>query len=258
MSAQIKALFLDMDGVLWRDLQPIGDIKSNLETAHKKGFQLAFITNNATRTVDHYIRVFMEFGVSIQPAQIYTSAFITSQTLQKRWPDGGAIFMIGEKGLESALRDHNFTLSPKNPLAVVVGLDRQLSYDKLSQATLLIHSGIPFYATNPDATLPSPDGLIPGAGAIVSALETASGVQATVIGKPQASMLEAAMTDLDLEAEQVLMIGDRLETDIAAGQTAGCQSALVLSGACSRADLENWAQAPNYVANDLSDLLEML
>ncbi len=247
-----------MDGVLWRDLQPIGDVKGNLATARQKGFQLVFITNNATRTVDHYIRVFSDFGVQIQPDQIYTSALITGQTLQKRWPNGGAIYMIGEEGLETALRDHNFTITSKNPLAVVVGLDRQLSYEKLSQAALLIRSGIPFFATNPDATLPSPAGLVPGAGAILSALETASEVKATVIGKPQASMLEAAMVNLGLEAEQVLMIGDRLETDIAAGQNAGCQSALVLSGASSQADLENWEQAPDYVANDLSALLEVL
>lgn len=258
MSVNTKALFLDMDGVLWRDLQAIGDLRANIDQAIQKGFQLAFITNNATRTPDHYVDIFKDFDITIKLHQIYTSAETCAQSLSNRWPAGGNVFIIGEAGLVKALKRHNFSHSAQDALAVVVGLDRQLDYQKLMQATLLIRQGLPFYGTNPDRTLPVPSGQAPGAGAILAFLEASTGVSAIIIGKPNANMLLAAADSIGLSPAQAIMVGDRLETDIAAGQNAGCQTALVLSGASTAADLESWPNPPDYVANDFASLLEIL
>lgn len=259
MSNPIKALFLDMDGVLWRDLSPIGDLAANLARITDLGFHTAFITNNATRSKIHYIDIFAGFGIDIDESQLYTSAFTTALTLSTEFPEGGPLYVVGESGLHAALTNQGFTHSDEDqPLAVVVGLDRNVTYEQLKQATLHIRAGVPFIATNPDKTLPTPEGLVPGAGALVTFLETASGQSARVIGKPQPAMLQQALTDLDLQPGQALMVGDRLETDIAAGQNAACPAALVLSGASAQADLEAWPQQPQYVAPDLAALLDQL
>jgi 4-nitrophenyl phosphatase len=259
MNNRIRALFLDMDGVLWKDLIPIGDLAGNIAQIRELGLDLAFITNNATRSREHYSEIFDSFDIHVGKNQIYTSATATAVAMAAEWPDGGSCFVIGEAGLHEALNAKGFTHSAtKNPLAVVVGLDRQLTYEKLTQATLFIREGVKFIGTNPDSTIPTPAGLAPGAGSIISALETSSGQKATIIGKPQTAMLNQALSDLNVKADQVIMVGDRLETDIAAGQNAGCNTALVHSGASSHADLANWSPTPDFVADDLTDLIGQL
>ena len=158
----------------------------------------------------------------------------------------------------SALQSEGFAHGEQDAVAVVVGLDRAISYEKLTRATLLLRSGLPLIGTNPDRTLPSPEGLAPGAGAILAALEAAADVEATIIGKPQASLLEAALEALGMAPEQALMVGDRVETDIAAGQAAGCPTALVLSGATSKEGAAAWQPQPDYIAEDLEELLGQL
>ena len=254
----IKALLLDMDGVLWRDSQAIGDLPSILNKAEQKGLNLAYVTNNATRTISQYLSKFKSFGVEVGQDQIYTSAITSAEYLSHEHPQGGNLFMIGEDGLEAALKEKGFTFGEEDCLAVVVGLDRQISYEKLMRATLLVQDGVPLIGTNPDRTLPTPEGLAPGAGALIAAIESASGVTAKIIGKPEPVMLQSALKALEIEPNQALMVGDRLETDIAAGQQAGCATALVLSGASSRAEAEAWSPAPDYVEADLSAVLEKL
>ena len=165
--------------------------------------------------------------------------------------------MIGEKGVCDTLAEYGFHFSEENPLAVVVGMDRQFTYDKLTKATLLIRSGLPFYATNPDKTFPTPRGLEPGAGAIIASVQAATDVEPFMAGKPQATMMQVALERLGTSADQTLAVGDRLETDILGGKSAGCRTALVLSGVCTQADLEASSSRPDLVADDLTQLLGM-
>ncbi|MQC26703.1 MAG: HAD-IIA family hydrolase [Chloroflexi bacterium] len=253
-----KALLLDLDGVLWRGKEPIGDLPLTLQTAEEMGLRLAFVTNNATKSVAQYVEMFAQFGATVQPNQIFTSANATAAHLAKRFPGGGNVFIVGENGLLEALAEQGFETGTDDCLAVVVGLDRAISYEKLTEASLLIRGGAAFIGTNPDVTLPSPKGLAPGAGAIIAALEAASGHRAEIIGKPETALLEAALESLELRAEEALMVGDRLETDIAAGQKAGCATALVLSGASTRAQAERWEPQPVFVVEDLTALLGKL
>jgi len=254
----LRALLLDMDGVLWRDTQPIGDLPGNLQRADDLGLQLAFVTNNATRTVEQYLEKFRGFGAEPRPEQIFTTAKATARHLAARYPDGGAVYIIGERGLQEALAELHFHHAESECLAVVAGLDRAFDYEKLQRASLLIHAGAELIGTNPDRTLPSPEGQVPGAGAILAALEAASGAKATIIGKPERALLDAAMEQLGVQASESLMVGDRIETDIAAGQKAGCPTALVLSGVTNRQAAEAWRPTPDYIEEDLAALLEEL
>jgi 4-nitrophenyl phosphatase len=138
---------------------------------------------------------------------------------------------------------------------MVAGIDRTLTYHKLRRATLHIRSGVPFYGTNPDTTFPTPAGLVPGAGSILAAIEAATGIRPVVIGKPSPFMLELAIERMNLAGDEVLVVGDRLETDIAGGQSAGAHTALLLSGVSQMEEANIWIPKPDLVAKDLADLV---
>jgi len=259
--SNIKALILDMDGVLWRDTTPIGDLPAIFTRISEHGLKVAFATNNATRTVDEYLDKFSGFGVTIKPWQIITSASAAADLLNKRFPGGGVVFIVGENGIQRALEERGFQpiVDPQDkttPVAVVSSFDRSVTYGKLSRATLHIRSGAPFYGTNPDKTFPTPEGLVPGAGAILASIEAATSIEPIIIGKPEPAMMHMALEELGTIPEETLVVGDRLETDIAAGKAAGCKTALVLSGVSTREQAEAWQPAPNFIAEDLSSLLE--
>jgi 4-nitrophenyl phosphatase len=248
-----------MDGVLWRADQPIGDLPKIFDQINHRGLQVVFATNNATQTPSRYVQKLAGFGVSAREEQIFTSARATAAYLKEIYPDGGPVFVVGEEGLVTSLQDAGFTNNMKSsPLAVVVGLDREINYKKLSAATLFVRGGAQLIGTNPDRTLPTPQGLEPGAGALVAAIEAAAGRQATIIGKPQPIIFNLALKGLAGSPGETLIVGDRLETDIAGGQAAGCLTALVLSGVTDRETAQAWQPAIDYIAEDLASLVERL
>jgi 4-nitrophenyl phosphatase len=259
LSPTIKSLILDMDGVLWKADSPIGNLTDIFDLIHVKGLKVAFATNNGTRTPDQYIERLAGFGVRVEPWQVVTSSLAAAHMLSQILPAGGPIFAIGEAGLMLALRDKNFEPLPVEAAgeaqAVVMGVDRDINFVKMSEATLLVRCGVPFYATNPDKTFPTPRGEIPGAGAWISVIVTATGITPIYAGKPAPYILEMARERLGTGREETLIVGDRLETDIAGGQRAGCPVALVLSGVSTREQSEAWRPAVDIVAEDLYTLI---
>lgn len=258
MTAQLRALLLDMDGVLWRDTEPIGDLPVIMKKIATKGLQAAFVTNNATRTVEQYQEKFRGFGLEIPAERIHTSSKVAARILAQHYPDGGNVYVIGERGLREAIQVEGFQINETEPLAVVVGLDRELTYDKLATATHLIRAGAAFIGTNPDRTLPSPNGQVPGAGSILAALEASTDIKPTIIGKPERALLDSALEQLGIQPEEALMVGDRVETDVTAGQKAGCRTALLLSGVTSESAARTWKPSPDYIEKDLAALIEKL
>ena len=259
--SNIKALILDMDGVLWRENTPIGDLPAIFARIRERGLKVALATNNATRTVDEYLQKLDGFGVMLEPWQMITSSLATADTLAKEFPDGGAVFVVGENGIQRTLEERGFRpiIDPQDEtrvVAVVTGMDRSVSYQKLRRATLHIRAGVPFYGTNPDRTFPTPQGLAPGAGSILAAIEAATDVKPIIIGKPQPAMMDMALEKLGTKPEESLVVGDRLETDIAAGQASGCKTALVLSGVSTREQAEAFRPALDFIVKDLSSLIE--
>ena len=228
---------------------------------HAHSLKVALATNNATRTVDEYLQKLAGFGVTLEPWQIITSSLATADTLAKEFPGGGAVFVVGENGIQRTLEERGFKpiIDPQDEtrvVAVVAGMDRSVSYEKLRRVTFHIRAGVPFYGTNPDRTFPTPQGLAPGAGSILAAIEAATDVKPIIIGKPQPAMMDMALEKLGTKPEESLVVGDRLETDIAAGQAAGCMTALVLSGVSTREGAESWQPVPDVVAENLSKIVE--
>lgn len=252
----IRALILDMDGVIWRDNQAIGDLPWIFTTIRQLNWQVSLATNNATRSIDQYLEKLHRFGVDLAPDQIITSAEATARYLHKRHPEGGNVYIVGESGLVNALAEKGFTKSEKDVVAVVASFDRQFNYDKLRQAALLIRAGAPLIATNADLTFPMPEGLIPGAGAILASIVAGAQTQPTIIGKPETEMYYLAIERMQVPNEATLVVGDRLETDIAGAQKIGCQTALVFSGVTSLQGAEKWQPPPNWVTEDLTALLK--
>ena len=257
--AHIKALILDMDGVVWRADTPIGDLAEIFARIEARGLKYVFATNNGTKTPTQYVERLFRFGVIVKPAQVVTSALGVAYMLAHQYPKSTKIFMIGEDGIRIALEEKGFEiLSVKDAPAaevVVMGIDRGITFDKMCEATLLVRRGIPFYATNSDKTFPIPRGEIPGAGAWLSVITTATDIEPIIAGKPFPYMLELSLEILGTKKAESLVVGDRLETDIAAGQVVGCPTALVLSGVSTRAQAEKWNPQIDILADDLSSLI---
>ena len=232
--SSIRAVILDMDGVLWRGtevLPGIGEFFAFVEQ-HRIAFALA--TNNSTKTVDAYVERLNSVGVPAGPQNVVTSAVATAEYICHHYPPGTPVYTIGGEGIRRALAEQGYPDDPENAQIVVVGMDPALTYEKLKIATLRIRAGAHFIGTNGDLTFPLPEGLAPGNGATLAALQAATGVAPLVIGKPEKAMFEVALQRLGTSPEQTLMVGDRLETDIAGAQRARLSTALVLSGTTTR------------------------
>jgi 4-nitrophenyl phosphatase len=256
----IKGLIIDMDGVLWHDTEPIGDLSKIFDNIRKFGLRFILATNNATKTVDEYLAKLKTLGVDLEKWQVINSAEATGLYLQERFPQGVNAYVVGEPSLKMTLESCGVTvvdLDEPNPQVVVASLDYSLNYRKLEHASLLIQNGCFFIGTNPDVTLPTPKGFIPGSGTIVAALEIATKKKAKIIGKPEPYLYQMAMKRLALKPNETLAVGDRLETDILGAVAAGMRAALVLSGASSLAQAKIYSPQPEIISKDFTDLINM-
>jgi 4-nitrophenyl phosphatase len=257
-AAQIKAIILDMDGVIWRGSQPIGDLPTIFDRIASLQFKVLLATNNSTQTVDQFLDKLHDFGVKLQKWQVINSSQASAEILKGKYPAGGPAFFLGEEGLGLTMQAAGFYHDPESAQFVIAGMDRYLTYEKLSQASLLIRAGASFFGTNSDRSLPTPRGLEPGAGSILAAIEAATDISPIVFGKPQPDMYQVALKRLETEPAETLVVGDRLETDIVGAQKLGCRTGLVLSGATSETRASQWTPAPDIIAADLQHMLEML
>lgn len=257
--SNIKALIIDMDGVIWRSDTPIGNLPDIFRRIEERGIKYVFATNNGTKTPDQYVSMLAKLGVKVDANQVVTSALGVAHVLAQKFPRGSKAFVIGEDGVRMALQEKGFEiLSIENaPDAqfFVIGADRQVNFEKMREATLLVRRGIPFYATNPDKTFPTPRGEIPGAGAWISVITTATEVEPIYAGKPFPFLMNLSLERLGTKKEETLVVGDRLETDITAGQAVGCPTALVLSGVSTKAQADEWKPKIDFIADDLSSLI---
>jgi 4-nitrophenyl phosphatase len=259
LPSYIKSLIIDMDGVVWRSDAPIGDLSAIFDRIRSRGLKFVFATNNSTKTSGQYVEKLKEFGVDVEPWQVVTSSQAAAHAMAQKLAPGTKVFVIGEDGLRLPLEEGGFEILPTEDApqakAVVMGMDRGINFQKLTEATLLVRDGIPFYATNTDKTFPTPRGEIPGAGAWISVITTATNVEPIVAGKPFPFLMDLSLEKLGTQPQETLVIGDRLETDIAAGQGVGCPTALVLSGVSTRAQGESWKPKIDLIVDDLATLI---
>ena len=251
-----------MDGVLYRGAEVLPGVKELLDALTLRERRVMLATNNSMSTPQAYERKLAAMGLDVPASAVITSALATRDYLLQTLPEGSGLYVIGMPALREQLLDgtsfHSVLSGEEQPAAVVIGLDLDFTYEKLKTAHEAIQRGALFIATNADSTLPTEAGLVPGAGSIVAALAVASGERPIVIGKPETPMLQMAMARMEAEPAETVMLGDRLDTDILAGERAGMSTVLVLTGVSTREDLRSAEALPDVVVSDLPSLVEAI
>jgi phosphoglycolate/pyridoxal phosphate phosphatase family enzyme len=249
------SILLDLDGVLYRWPEPIPGSAHAVEVLRRAGKRIVFVTNNSSRTPAQVAERLATVGVDADPKEIVTSALATARMLAERGV--GAAFVVGEDGLLEALADAGIRVvgaSSRDVDVVVVGFDRGADYAKLRDASVLVSRGAALVASNADPSFPAAGGESwPGAGALLAAIETTTGTRGEVVGKPEAPLFERALASAG--GGLPLVVGDRLDTDIAGASRLGWDSVLVLTGTARREDGEDSPWKPTFIVDDLSALV---
>lgn len=255
----------DLDGVVYRGDQAVPGVAEALREVRRRRVPLVFLTNNSARTPEEVAERLGGMGVDANPSEILTSALAAASMLRREGCRGMSAFVVGERGIVEALASVGVRVvngpgkaSGNSPAErtdlVVVGWDRSADYDKLRTAGLLVQRGARLVATNADSSYPAPDGLWPGAGALLAAVTATTGARAAVAGKPERPMFDLAAEMAG--ADRPLMVGDRLDTDIGGGAGAGWDTLLVRTGASRIDELLRAPAMPTYLAPDLTAVLE--
>jgi 4-nitrophenyl phosphatase len=252
--ARITHLIIDMDGVLYLGDQPMLCLREFIAFLRERPIPFILATNNSTRTPQEYVDKLARMGVPVSPEEILVSGQATARFLAREYPYGTRVHVFGMPALKQAMTDEGFILADEDVQLVVASMDREVTFAKLKRATLLIRRGARFIATNLDPTNPSEEGLIPGTGAMIVALEAASGTRATAIGKPEPTMYQLAMEQMGACPETTAVIGDRADTDILGGKRAGLITICVLSGSSERIEAE--AFEADVIFDNIAHLLD--
>ncbi|MFT5564443.1 MAG: 4-nitrophenyl phosphatase [Myxococcota bacterium] len=247
------ALVLDLDGVVFRGDDPIRGASTFLKRSRKQRPPMCFVTNSSARTPKEWAELCARHKLNVDADDILTSATATAELLRQSATQ--TAFVLGEFGLREALRTAGIGVvaDAGEAEAVVVGWDRSLTYEKLRDAAAAIDRGARFVATNPDRMVPVNGGRVPGTGATVAFLRTATGVAPEIVGKPLTGMFELARARLGVDGP-VLVVGDQVTTDVAAARAMGWDAALVRSGLDSWPQLVDATVTPTWVIADLSGL----
>lgn len=264
--AGVRGLLIDLDGVVYTGHEPIPGAVGFLAEARRRGVPFLLATNNSTATNKQFAERLGAMGVPVTPEEILSSSQAAaavvrdrSQALELGRP--ARVLAVGEEGIREALRQQGLELVDDGQADwVVAGLDRNFDYARLTAATRAILAGAHFVATNTDALLPVEGGaMLPGAGSIVGAIRGATGVEPLVIGKPERAVFEQGVERLGGPSpREVLMIGDRIDTDIIGAQRAGLRTALVLTGVSSAEQAAALQPPADAVVADLPALAALL
>ncbi|MCQ9212366.1 MULTISPECIES: TIGR01457 family HAD-type hydrolase [unclassified Streptococcus] len=244
---------IDLDGTIYkgRDRIPAGE--RFVHALQERNLPYLFVTNNTTRRPE-VIQTMLreEFNIETPIDTIYTASLATVDYMNQVGKAKTA-YVIGEEGLKSAIFEAGYVEELDNPAYVVVGLDTDLTYEKLTIATLAIQKGAVFIGTNPDLNIPTERGLLPGAGSLIALLEAATREKVTFIGKPQAIIMDNALALLGTERGETLMVGDNYLTDIRAGIDNGFPTLLVLTGFTKPEEVGTLPVSPTHVLNSLDE-----
>lgn len=259
-------VIFDMDGVLYRGIETIPEASGCIEKIQAHGIRTGYLTNNSGRTRENIEQHLADHGITAEVNQIMTSGEATARYLTVKGESGKRIYVVGRKGLVETLRGHGFDADDEDegdPCDfVVVGWDRGITFNKIArtQHEILVN-GAKLIATNNDAMFPADGGrLLPGAGTMVAAVETASNSKAEVIGKPKTHSLKYLIDDIcegsGCQGEQIWMVGDRLDTDIVCGNSFGAITVCVTTGIASRTEAEHakGLLRPDHVIDSLDEL----
>jgi 4-nitrophenyl phosphatase len=250
---EARGLLIDMDGVLWRGGSLLPGVQEFFVALRDLKIPFLLVTNNATVSPESVVERLSSTQVEIKPEEVLTSALATAAYLQTVLPTGANVFPIGEAPVRAALRAAGFNLLEQHDSAqaVVMGFDREINLEKMTQAALAIQTGALFVGTNPDVSFPIEEGQAPGNGAFIRAIEATTSVSPVIVGKPEPLLFEQAVERLAIPSGKTLMVGDRLETDILGAQRAGISTALMLTGVTSIENVDASEIQPDFIYKDL-------
>jgi glycerol-1-phosphatase len=259
LAARYRGIVLDLDGVVYLGDQVVPAAPAALEGVRGLGVHLAFVTNNSFRPPELLASRLGRLGVKAAAEEILTSAHATVRLLGgEEGLDGVNVLVVGGPGLRRALQDAGARLIDtadwRQAEVVAVGFDPDLTYERVRTAALAIRAGARFVGSNPDTTLPTPEGFWPGAGATLAMLRAATGVRPEVAGKPAPALFETVAAAIG--PGPYLMVGDRADTDLDGAHRLGWSTALVLSGVVAPADLPDLVVAPDHLLADVGGLLD--
>ena len=249
-----KLYLIDLDGTIYNGEKEIKYAKDFIEYLNNNKIDYLFLTNNSTKEPKDVVKKLYDLGIQTSEEHVYTSSEATKAYLIKKgYKD---IYIIGEKGLKETLSSFNQHLDSNNVEAVIVGLDRELTYKKLTVATRSVLSGAELIGTNPDTLLPTAEGFIPSNGGQIKYLEHATSTAATVIGKPNRIIMESAMNLFNYNKDDIVMVGDNYDTDIMSGINSNIDTIHVQTGVTTLDQLKEKEIQPTYTIEDLSKLID--
>jgi len=250
-----KVFFFDLDGTLYLEDTLFNGVRELINLLMTKKKKIFFLSNNSSISTKEYSEKLKIFGLNAKLENIIISTHPTIQYLKEN--NLKKIFLLGTKSLETEFTENGFEITDEDPQVVVLGFDKELTYEKLEKASYFLQKNLPYVATHPDKVCPTKTGYIPDAGSMIALLFESTGKKPKIFGKPNKEMLLFKLRELNIPADDAVIIGDRLYTDIKMGNEAGITTICVLSGETSRSMIEKSEFKPNIVINRASDLIAL-
>ncbi len=254
----VRGFLLDMDGTFYLSDRLLEGALRFIDLLREQKKEFLFLTNNSSKHRRQYAEKISRLGLPISEELVLTSGEATALYLKRQHP-GARLFVVGTPSLEEELRQHGFQLVEQEPDFLVLGFDTTLTYQKLWTLCDFVRAGIPYIATHPDFNCPTETGWMPDVGAMIAFVKAATGKEPDlVVGKPNRLIVDAAATKMKLPVNQLAMVGDRLYTDIALGQSSGIVTVLVLSGETKIENLKDSPFQPDYTFQNLAGVADWL
>ncbi|MED1468764.1 TIGR01457 family HAD-type hydrolase [Bacillus salipaludis] len=245
-----QGYLIDLDGTMYKGTERIEAAADFVKKLANKGIPYLFVTNNSSRTPAQVAEKLRGFDIPAEEHQVFTTSMATANYIFSQKPDA-SVYVIGEEGIQTAIKEKGFLTASESADFVVVGIDRAITYEKLAVACLAVRNGAVFISTNGDIALPTERGLLPGNGSLTSVISVSTQTKPIFIGKPESIIMEQALKVLGTAQGETLMVGDNYDTDIIAGMSAGMDTLLVHTGVTTKELLAGYDRKPTYVVDTL-------
>lgn len=252
-----KGYLIDLDGTMYKGTEKIEEAGQFVQKLNELNIPYLFVTNNSSRTPKQVAKKLVSFDILATEEQVFTTSMATANYIAEQKKDA-SVYVIGEEGIKQAIEEKGLMFGQEDADFVVVGIDRDITYEKFAVGAIAIRQGAQFVSTNGDIAIPTERGLLPGNGSLTSVLTVTTTVQPTFIGKPESIIMEQAMRVLGTDLSETLMVGDNYDTDIMAGMNAGMDTLLVHTGVTTKELLQKYDKQPTYVIDSLSEWIERL
>ena len=245
-----KGYLIDLDGTMYKGSERIEEASDFVKNLRDQEIPYLFVTNNSSRTPAQVAEKLTQFDIPAEEKQVFTTSQATANYIYERKNDA-SVYVIGEEGIRTAIEEKGLLFGGEHADYVVVGIDREISYEKLAVACLAVRNGAIFISTNGDIAIPTERGLMPGNGSLTAVISVSTQTKPIFIGKPESIIMEQALKVLGSTKEETLMVGDYYDTDILAGMNAGMDTLLVHTGVTTKEMLAGYERMPTYAIDSL-------